>query len=333
MTTYQTLAVAPAPADGPGASDRPRRASASGTDPDEACLHYEQVWGGRGFRAQAVDEAFTYRCSSVDDGRVTLLTSTFGGRLHGEVPWPDRYAVGWFREGAGSVDHRRGGHRSRASDPFPLPTELPYELRLSPHVQHVVQVEPAFLEETARERHGGPAQLVVLDGSEAPAPEAVQGWRRALAAVTGPLVEVGTSPLLRAEAQLVLVHAILDLFPWSVSDVPATVRSVGPGRLRDAVDFVHEHAHEPITPSDVAAAAGLHPRTLQQSMSRQLGASPAAYVRQVRLDRVHAELLRAAPREVHVADVATRWGFGNLGRFSASYARRFGEQPRETLRR
>jgi AraC-like DNA-binding protein len=34
-----------------------------------------------------------------------------------------------------------------------------------------------------------------------------------------------------------------------------------------------------------------------------------------------------------VHDVATRWGFWNLGEFAADYRRQFGELPSETLRR
>ena len=34
-----------------------------------------------------------------------------------------------------------------------------------------------------------------------------------------------------------------------------------------------------------------------------------------------------------VKEVATRWGFSHLGRFSRDYQRRFGEAPSETLSR
>jgi len=330
MSTYETTrtraSVEPEPA-------RTIRTASSGTDLDEACLHWEQTFGGRDFRAQGVGSTTAWRTSAVGDERVVLRSSSLPARLGGEVPWPERYTVGWFREGSGSVEHRRGQHRSEAAEPFSLPVELPFSLALTPHVQNLVQIAPGFFEDTASEVHGGPSQLVVLDHRAGPRAKAVDQWRRTLAAVTGPLVDVAESPLRRLDAQLLLVRAVLELFPWTVSDVPQVVRAAGAGRLRDAVDFVHEHVHEPITPSDIARAAELHPRTLQQTMSRQLGASPAAYVRQVRLERVRHDLERAAPGEVHVADVATRWGFGNLGRFSAAYARRFGEQPRETLRR
>jgi len=36
---------------------------------------------------------------------------------------------------------------------------------------------------------------------------------------------------------------------------------------------------------------------------------------------------------VTVKDAAREWAFGNLGRFAAEHAARFGEKPGETLRR
>lgn len=46
---------------------------------------------------------------------------------------------------------------------------------------------------------------------------------------------------------------------------------------------------------------------------------------------MHAELLAGAGKSV--AEVATRWGFGNLGRFAADYRRMFGTAPSEDLHR
>jgi AraC-like DNA-binding protein len=342
MSTYQSsgeepTGVATAEAgDRPGAGEAPTTAERfrlSGTDLDEACARYQEIWGGRDFRGEPVGSSFSYRYASAGDERMTLRTSTFSGRIGGEVPWLGEYVVSWFREGSGAVQHRRGRQASRASDPFTLPPELPFDLAVEPHVLNLVHVAPGFLEDTATELHGGPSQLVVFDHTAEPQPAAVETWRRAVSVATPAVVDPEGSPLLRLDAQLLLARAMLQLVPWRPMDVPRAVRAERGGKLRDAVDFVHEHAHEPITPADVARAAGMHTRTLQQLLSSRLGTSPAAYVRQVRLDRVEAELVRSRPGEVRVSEVATRWGFGNLGRFSAAYAARFGEQPRETLAR
>ena len=104
-------------------------------------------------------------------------------------------------------------------------------------------------------------------------------------------------------------------------------------RSAQAVEYVHSRAHEPITPSGVAKHAGLTPRGLQQAFSRHLDTTPSEYLRAVRLDRVREELVEGSADTVTVAEVAQRWAFAHLGRFSASYVQRFGEYPRETLQR
>jgi transcriptional regulator GlxA family with amidase domain len=58
------------------------------------------------------------------------------------------------------------------------------------------------------------------------------------------------------------------------------------------------------------------------------------YLRAVRLRGARAALLAlAADDPTTVADVATRWGFSHLGRFSQYYRSRYGEPPSRTMRR
>lgn len=124
-----------------------------------------------------------------------------------------------------------------------------------------------------------------------------------------------------------------------VSDHPyreALLRDEGkfaPRAIRAAIELIEEEAHLPLTVSEIASRTHLSPRTLHDGFRRYLNTSPMAYVREVRLRRVRQTLLGSDPSIVTVASVAHRWGFVNLGRFAATYAARFGEAPRETLRR
>lgn len=82
--------------------------------------------------------------------------------------------------------------------------------------------------------------------------------------------------------------------------------------------------------SDLAAVAGVGVRRLQQGFREHRGVTPMTALQEIRLARVHADLLTGQARTV--ADAATRWGFTHLGRFSAAYRSRFGVSPSHTLR-
>jgi transcriptional regulator GlxA family with amidase domain len=75
-------------------------------------------------------------------------------------------------------------------------------------------------------------------------------------------------------------------------------------------------------------------RGLQDAFRRNLDASPADYLRRLRLDRVRQDLLAADPLSgATVAGIARRWGFVHLGRFAQTYRTAFGELPGSTLQR
>ena len=102
---------------------------------------------------------------------------------------------------------------------------------------------------------------------------------------------------------------------------------------RAAKDFIEMHLTEPLTVRAIADAAGVSERTLQVTFQSELSTTPMAYVLARRLERAHADLADAAPSDyVSVTAIATRWGFGHLGRFAAEYRARFGESPSSTLK-
>jgi transcriptional regulator GlxA family with amidase domain len=87
-----------------------------------------------------------------------------------------------------------------------------------------------------------------------------------------------------------------------------------------------------VTVGDVAEVAGLSVRALEEGFRRHLDTTPMAYLRMVRLARVHDELVDADPEATTAMAVAQRWGFGHYGRFAALYRQRFGRSPAATLR-
>jgi AraC-like DNA-binding protein len=105
------------------------------------------------------------------------------------------------------------------------------------------------------------------------------------------------------------------------------------GRLAPVLQYIEANADSELTPTILARVACVSVRTLHAAFLTQLGESPMAYVRRVRLGRVRAELLRSDPSRVRVTDIAMRWGFLHLSRFAQQYRDQFNELPSVTLHR
>ncbi|RZL78923.1 MAG: AraC family transcriptional regulator [Rhodococcus sp. (in: high G+C Gram-positive bacteria)] len=137
--------------------------------------------------------------------------------------------------------------------------------------------------------------------------------------ISRPLVEALTSGLLLAAN-----HDHRELLD---TRVPAA----RPRTVKSALDAMHAHPEESWTVRALADLSGVSVRTLQDGFARYVGASPMAYLRGIRLERAHEELVAADPRYNAVSDIAYHWGFRHLGRFSIEYRKRYGQSPSVTL--
>jgi AraC-like DNA-binding protein len=106
-----------------------------------------------------------------------------------------------------------------------------------------------------------------------------------------------------------------------------------PAAIAKAVQAVEENPMAIHRAGDLGRIAGLSLRALEAGFERHVGASPMIYVRRVRLDRAREQLLFGDSHRLTVSQVASRWGFFHLGRFSATYRQSFGENPSATLLR
>ncbi|NYT67257.1 AraC family transcriptional regulator [Pusillimonas noertemannii] len=106
--------------------------------------------------------------------------------------------------------------------------------------------------------------------------------------------------------------------------------SQAPRRLQRARSFMEANLQEEVSVGDIARHSGASVRSLSRMCRMQYGVSPMQLLRDMRLDKVRAELA-AASADASVSEVALRWGLAHLGRFAASYRQRFGEAPHETL--
>ncbi|WP_445673139.1 helix-turn-helix transcriptional regulator [Pseudomonas inefficax] len=83
---------------------------------------------------------------------------------------------------------------------------------------------------------------------------------------------------------------------------------------------------------DISKRSGYSRRALELIFKSNTGMPPGRWFMNIRLNGVMRDLLTATP-DCLVIDVASKWGFRHLSRFSYQYRRAFGELPSETLRR
>lgn len=103
--------------------------------------------------------------------------------------------------------------------------------------------------------------------------------------------------------------------------------------VRNAEDYALAASSEPVRMPDLCRALGVSERTLRYAFRDVTGESAAAYLKALRLNRVHRTLRAADPKGVLVKEVALSNGFRQLGEFARSYETLFGELPSQTLAR
>lgn len=288
---------------------------------------------GRLAATPVADRAFSFRHTAVGDTSMTLRETRFSGSLGGPLAPHDEYVVAWMQSGRGSFTEGRDQTEFRTGTPVVLPLETSYSFEFDDFVQKCVHFRTADLERVAAERDGAAPGRLRFDRRAAPTAAALRAWWNTLALVSRTVTDPEVSPLLASEMSRLAAVALLQLYPYRSADLPPQLAAPRNARMRVAVEYVHANAHLPITSTTIAKAADLSLRALQEGFQRTFDLAPTAYLRQVRLDRAHDELTAADPATTSVAAVARTWGFAHLGRFSASYAARFGEYPRETLAR
>jgi AraC-like DNA-binding protein len=200
----------------------------------------------------------------------------------------------------------------------------------------VIRVSRTMMDAAARIDRGAPlAGSIAFEPHLDPAHDKAGPWL-SLAATFVDALETGSitgSPVAMTHFERLLVHGLFAVQPNSGRTAADSLRGTMPNSLEAALAFCDRHHGIPPTVDEIAAAAHVSRRTLQSQFRLYLGTTPLGYLREVRLARVHADLLAAAVRRgsATVTDIANRHGFHHMGRFAVQYRATYGRTPSETL--
>jgi anti-anti-sigma factor len=254
-----------------------------------------------------------------------------------------------------------GGARALVAAASPVPGQCPVVVRsLRPVVRR--QLELTGLDLGQPDREAGPAAAPDRGRDEiladSPTGVLVRQWRHLLGSAERAIVESNrtarslastedhvAATMLRIAARRPATSARLETLSRTARDYAAVLReqrreAAAPPRqpraatetMARAIAFIEDRARDDIGVTDIAAATFVTVRAVQLAFRRHLDTTPLMYLRRVRLEHAHDDLLSADPDRSSVTEIAAGWHFANTSRFSAYYRAAFGVSPVQTLR-
>ncbi|WP_116613412.1 AraC family transcriptional regulator [Paraburkholderia unamae] len=137
------------------------------------------------------------------------------------------------------------------------------------------------------------------------------------------------SPEIQRQYSQILVRKLLTQLETNVLERQTHEPSVAFERIKK---YILDHLYDDLSPETVAFASNVSLRKMYALFKLHAKESPRSFIQRLKFDRVRADLLNARTSD-SVTEIATRYGFSHLSRFSAAYRARYGELPSHTLSR
>lgn len=308
------------------------RLQVSTSDPDVARDLLRGVYRG-GDLVVPPGGPFSFDFSVVGDDRFSVLAVDQGSPGRASMDAQTAFLVG---EAARPVRVSTARRELDTALPYlhPIaPAELVWDGRL---LVTVTQLEERPVRALLSQHYGRGDVPVRFDGTAPITPERARLWSAAAAHARAAAADVGAfeSELVRDGVFRCLTAALVSVFPNDLLDLrPVHDGATStPAAVRRAIAFMEANVAEPISVADIAEAARLSARGLQEAFRRVLGETPTRYLRRMRLEAARADLQRRDRTDgATVAQIAHRWGFAHIPRFATYYRETFGESPRDTL--
>jgi AraC-like DNA-binding protein len=321
----------------PGTAAAPGRIEFSTTNSERAIAYFNDAYR-TSLRITGARDGHLYQHSRVDGGSFAI--NSVRVPLHIGVRRDPLDTLIIVQIGVGRIERECGGVSERflAGDVFvDAAPSLAATLRMLGVEAQTVMLDLGVLAEvaaTSPTRAAGPIRLTSFQPRSALA--GLQ-WQRTVTLLGDVLEnsEAAAQPLIRGSAARMLAATVLTTFPNTAIIDPTAQdrRDATSTTLRRAIAFIEQHPHADISVADIAEAANVSIRAVQFAFRRQLDTTPMAYLRAVRLDRAHHDLLASDPSHGDtVTGIAARWGFYSSSRFAVLYRRAYGVTPVHTLR-
>ncbi len=298
---------------------------------------------------QYVEHRAAFRCtdpSRVDAGARSVIAGSLeaavvryrGFDYHAQVTPPDDFFALVTLSGTGTLATVREQVHFTTGDVLLDPIDSSYWADMHDCAFALLRVPQPVAADLAEEYTGLPATDLRFQSIAPVSASARASWSRTVAFICGQLVGSGIteiSPILVQEMTRLADAELLETFPntaMTSAYIPGPGR-VPPATVRRAAAFIDAHAEQPVTVSEIAAAAGVSARALQYTFPRHYGTTIMGYLRRVRLEQAHRQLQAADPTNgTTVAQIARRWGWASPANFATAYRKQFGLPPSHTLR-
>ena len=169
-----------------------------------------------------------------------------------------------------------------------------------------------------------------------PQPAAMARLQR-LHAAAGHLAEEAPEIIANPDAARGLEQSLIEAMVGCLADGEVREDSLAQQHheliMRRFHKVVEENPEQPLYIPEICKAIRVSQRTLLACCQEHLGMAPKRYLLRRRMHLARGALREAGRDATAVTDIATRYGFWQLGRFAVEYQSLFGESPSATLRR
>ncbi|RYG63699.1 AraC family transcriptional regulator, partial [bacterium] len=129
----------------------------------------------------------------------------------------------------------------------------------------------------------------------------------------------------RISARARFLTLLVQLAEWRENKTFTTRPAKGAG-IAEVLEFCESHFHQPITNAQLAELMHFSEGHFREVFLREVGISPGAYLRHLRLQ--HSQKL-LADKKLPIADVSRMSGFASATHFGQAFKDKFSLTPRE----